>query len=291
MWLFAQQLGFFYADGALTRVTPKQLVATAATALVALFALTTFGPYPHSMVGLPGERISNMAPPTICLLALTVLQVALVMLLRPALTRWLQREKPWTVVVAGNGVIMTIFLWHLERDAPLGLAAVPARLPAARRWHRGVVDHPPAVDPRRRDPTRRDRRAAGSLRTPAAHAVPRQVARVDAVIASIGTALLAIGISGIATGTLGNLLHGTSRLVLIDITPFQAMTIAATGWLLLRSSVFQEPEARRPGNLDSASGRLAQLEERLPYKQEVVGSSPAAPTNGLPLGKASVLRR
>ena len=78
------------------------------------FALTTFGPYPHSMVGLPGERISNMAPPTICLLALTVLQVALVMLLRPALTRWLQREKPWTVVVAGNGVIMTIFLWHLS---------------------------------------------------------------------------------------------------------------------------------------------------------------------------------
>ena len=60
-------------------------------------------------------------------------------------------------------------------------------------------------------------------------------------IASIGTALLAIGISGIATGTLGDLLHGTSRLVLIDITPFQAMTIAATGWLLLRSSVSAEP--------------------------------------------------
>ena len=73
----------------------------------------------------------------------------------------------------------------------------------------------------------------------------RAKSHASAVIASIGTALLAIGISGIATGTLGNLLHGTSRLVLIDITPFQAMTIAATGWLLLRSSVIQEPEVER----------------------------------------------
>ena len=35
--------------------------------------------------------------------------------------------------------------------------------------------------------------------------------------------------------------------------------------------------------VDSAEGRLAQLGERLPYKQEVAGSSPAPPTRRIPL--------
>ena len=114
VWLFAQQLGFFYADGTLARWTRPGLWALAGCSLAALVLLTTFGPYPHSMVGLPGERVSNMAPPTVCLLALTVLQVAVVMLARDAVSRWLQRARVWTGVVAGNGVIMTIFLWHLS---------------------------------------------------------------------------------------------------------------------------------------------------------------------------------
>ena len=197
------------------------------------------------MVGLPGERISNMAPPTICLIALTILQVALVMLAPPAITRWLQGERPWTIVVAGNGVIMTIFLWHLSAHAVLGRAAVPARLPATGRRHRGVVDHTPVVDPRRCDPARsRSSPLLGRFERPKPTQPAREVTP-STLIASIGTALLAIGISGIATGTLGDLVHGTSRLVLVDITPLQAMTIAATGWLLLRASVTQQPEVER----------------------------------------------
>ena len=113
VWLFAQQLGFFYADGSLARISRTRLAAVAVSALGVLTMLTTFGPYPHSMVGLPGDRISNMSPPTICLLVLTVFEVAIVMLLRPYAQRWLARPRVWTAVVAGNGVIMTIFLWHL----------------------------------------------------------------------------------------------------------------------------------------------------------------------------------
>jgi hypothetical protein len=65
------------------------------------------------MVGLPGDKISNMSPPTVCLLVLTVLQVAIVMLVRPVMQRRLAHRSLWTLVVAGNGMIMTIFLWHL----------------------------------------------------------------------------------------------------------------------------------------------------------------------------------
>lgn len=108
VWLLAHQLGYFYADGA--RVRWGRL---ALGGLAALVALTTFGPYPTSMVGLPGERVSNMSPPTLCIVALTLWLVGLVMVARPYVTRWLARPRVWTAVVALNGVIMTVFLWHL----------------------------------------------------------------------------------------------------------------------------------------------------------------------------------
>ena len=63
VWLFAQQAGFFYADGSLRRLTRTQLVRIALGALTMLTLLTTFGPYPRSMVGLPGDRISNCPRP------------------------------------------------------------------------------------------------------------------------------------------------------------------------------------------------------------------------------------
>jgi fucose 4-O-acetylase-like acetyltransferase len=236
VWLFAQQLGFFYADGALTRLSRARLTGIGVAALGALVALTTFGPYPSSMVGLSEDRISNMAPPTLCLVALTVLQVALVMLARPTLTRWLQHEKRWTAVVAGNGVIMTIFLWHLSAMLFAVVLLYPLGFPqpeggTAAWWITrplwivcGLIPLAVLVA------------CFGRFERPKP-APLRAKSSSSSWVAAVGTALLAIGISGIATGTLGDVLHGTSRLVLIDITPLQAMTIATAGWLLLRSSV------------------------------------------------------
>jgi len=122
VWLFAQQLGFAYADGSLQRLSKQTLVGVAAGALLVLGALVVFGPYPRSMVGLPGDRISNMAPPTVCLAVCTVWQVALVMLLRNPANRWLERRRPWTFTIAVNGRIMTIFCWHLT--AALGAVGI-----------------------------------------------------------------------------------------------------------------------------------------------------------------------
>jgi len=113
VWLFAQQLGFFYADGTLLQLRPSQLVAIAGGACATLVGLVVIAHYPGSMVGLPGDKISNMSPPTMCLLVLAVFEVAIAMLLRPFMQRRLARRSTWTVVVAGNGMIMTIFVWHL----------------------------------------------------------------------------------------------------------------------------------------------------------------------------------
>jgi copper ion binding protein len=89
------------------------------------------------MVGLPGE-MSNMAPPTVCLLVLVVGQVAGLMLVRPVLAAWLDRARPWFTVVLVGSVAMTLYLWHLP-VLVVGFAAllwldVPLPLPGTAEW-------------------------------------------------------------------------------------------------------------------------------------------------------------
>jgi fucose 4-O-acetylase-like acetyltransferase len=112
VWVLVQQVGFFYADGTLTRLSRRALAGLAAAGLAGLVLLTGSGLYPPSMVGLPGEE-SNMSPPTICIVALTVWQVALVMLVRGRVSAWLARRRPWTAVIAVGSTAMTLYLWHI----------------------------------------------------------------------------------------------------------------------------------------------------------------------------------
>lgn len=72
VWLFAHQLGFLYADGTLAGWSRRAHAAMAGGGLAALVALTASGAWPPSMVGLPGDRVSNMSPPSLCMVALTV---------------------------------------------------------------------------------------------------------------------------------------------------------------------------------------------------------------------------
>ena len=78
-------------------------LAVAAGGLVALIALTVPGPYSLAMVGY------NTNPPTLALMALAITQVGVVLAVQPAANRWLRRTRPWTVVVASNAIILTVF--------------------------------------------------------------------------------------------------------------------------------------------------------------------------------------
>jgi fucose 4-O-acetylase-like acetyltransferase len=127
VWLLAHQLGYFYADGRLTRMTKGQLWAMALGALAVLILLTNpliwfgHGPeyfsglphYPKSLLGTDNEPISNMNPPTLALVAMTFWSIALAMLARPRVARWLERSRPWRRVVLANTIVMTLFLWHM----------------------------------------------------------------------------------------------------------------------------------------------------------------------------------
>ena len=110
VWLLAHQIGFLYADGVLTRRVSAWL---AAGGILSLAALINIGPYPGSMVGLSTDEFSNMDPPTTAIVALTVWQVGLAMLLRGRVSRWLAGVRAWAGVIFVNSVIMTMFLWHL----------------------------------------------------------------------------------------------------------------------------------------------------------------------------------
>lgn len=142
VWLAVHQLGFLRADGRLG-VGPalpalRRPALLAGGGLVGAVALVAFGPYPLSMVGMPGEKVSNMAPPTLALLCHGLWLVGAVELLRAPAARLLARPRAWRTVVAANGVAMTAFLWHLT--AMLGVYGamlaldVPLPEPATAAW-------------------------------------------------------------------------------------------------------------------------------------------------------------
>jgi len=109
VWLAVHQLGFLYADGRLGR---PWVLALAGYGLGA--ALTTFGPYPLSMIGMPGASVSNMAPPTVALLSVGVGQIGLALALRG----WIVSFAAWPGVSRAlewaGCRMMTLYLWHMS---------------------------------------------------------------------------------------------------------------------------------------------------------------------------------
>jgi hypothetical protein len=111
VWLVPFALGVAYAEGTLTR-RPAALVAGAIGGIAAAVALIAAGPYPVSLVGMPGDAISNLAPPTAPVAAFAVAQVGLALLARDALARW-AAGRGARLVAWVSARSMTLYLWHL----------------------------------------------------------------------------------------------------------------------------------------------------------------------------------
>ncbi len=128
--LFPHQLGFFYAEGSLRRLPRRAAWAMVAGGLIGLVALTTpwlfrfagdvrftwfpgIGHYPKSLLGTDVELVSNAYPPTVCFALGGIWTIGAVLLVRDRLAAWLERRGPWAFTITVNGVIMTLFLWHM----------------------------------------------------------------------------------------------------------------------------------------------------------------------------------
>ncbi|HEX6231431.1 MAG TPA: acyltransferase [Actinomycetota bacterium] len=127
--LLPHELGFFYAEGRLAGRRGLQ-VAMVLVGLGGLLLLTTplvfrffgeapfrwfpgIGYYPKSLLGTEVEEISNAYPPTACFMLAGLWSIGAVMLLRSRVSRWLERTAVWKATIFTNGVIMSLFLWHM----------------------------------------------------------------------------------------------------------------------------------------------------------------------------------
>ncbi len=130
VWLAIQQLGFFWAE----RTRHRTWVLVAVVTLVANVALVYYGPWPMSLVGLPGDVLdynqltilgttvdvpgfhgeySNMAPPSVVLLLHGITLVSLVFIARQPLERLLHRPRVWLVTTFMSMTAMSLYIWHL----------------------------------------------------------------------------------------------------------------------------------------------------------------------------------
>lgn len=134
IWGFAHQLGFFYDR---LVAAPRRVAWMFFWAgLFGLIALTNIGFYPRSMVGVPGERFSNMGPPTLAIIALIILQVGLVLLLRDWVLRQLNESDAWQRLFGWvNTNSLPLYLFHTT-----GMALALALLFL-------VLDYRPPADP------------------------------------------------------------------------------------------------------------------------------------------------
>lgn len=113
-WAVPYVLGIVYVDLARRGALParRTLVLVAAASLAAMACLVLVGPYPLSLIGMPGDAISNLGPPTALVVAHAVLQVSVALAVRDVVVRW-ARGRGAGLVTWVSARSMTLYLWHL----------------------------------------------------------------------------------------------------------------------------------------------------------------------------------
>ncbi|WP_336085479.1 acyltransferase family protein [Nocardia sp. SSK8] len=110
VWLIPAVLGIGYLRGLLTR---RAAAVLAGVVLGADLLLVAVGPYELSLVTVPGQRLSNLAPPSLLLAGHTVVLCCAAVAAAPWLRRLAERPRVWWVTVIGNTGAMTLYLWHM----------------------------------------------------------------------------------------------------------------------------------------------------------------------------------
>ncbi|MEW2505633.1 acyltransferase [Amycolatopsis sp. NPDC047767] len=113
VWVAVHQLGFAYVEGRLGELTRRGALALSAAGFGVTALLVAFGPYPASMIGMPGAPVSNMSPPTVLLLFLAVGQLGLLLAFRPQLNALAARPGIGSALSWIGARFMTVYLWHM----------------------------------------------------------------------------------------------------------------------------------------------------------------------------------
>lgn len=110
-WLVPYQLGVAWEQGGLRGRGAAWSLITLGTSGYALLVIV--GDYPASMVGVTGADRSNLAPPSLLVPALAVVQIGVGLLSIGRLRAAMAGPGNWAIVATLNRFAMTLFLWHL----------------------------------------------------------------------------------------------------------------------------------------------------------------------------------
>jgi Acyltransferase family len=110
VWLIPGMFGVAYRRGLLDG---RAALRVGIAMLGVNVALLVFGPYELSLVGIEGQRITNMAPPSLLLAGHAIMMCAFTIAAAPAIGRWAGRPRVWWLAAIGNSGAMTLYLWHM----------------------------------------------------------------------------------------------------------------------------------------------------------------------------------
>jgi hypothetical protein len=94
----------------------------------ALWLLIWLGPYPVSMIGVPGQAVQNTEPPSLAMLAFGCAQAGLAISVAPGLNRALQAASVQRVLSRANTNVMALYLWHMIPVVIVAIIGYPAGL-------------------------------------------------------------------------------------------------------------------------------------------------------------------
>ncbi|WP_445166569.1 acyltransferase family protein [Mycolicibacterium sp. Dal123E01] len=125
VWGLLYQLGIAWYDGKLRGWVP---VALALCSAIVLVLLVTVGPYPVSMIGVPGAVVDNTGPPNLALLSLGYVEAGVVLAAVPAVNSLLKSARVQRFLVIANDNVMALYLWHMVPVVIVALAGYPTGL-------------------------------------------------------------------------------------------------------------------------------------------------------------------
>jgi surface polysaccharide O-acyltransferase-like enzyme len=124
-WGALYQLGIAWRGGLLAG---RRSVLLAAGSAITLALVIYLGPYPVSMIGVPGQAVQNTTPPSVAMLAFACTQAGVAVAVAPALNRALRPGLVRRVLSTGNSNVMALYLWHMVPVVIVAIVAYPAGL-------------------------------------------------------------------------------------------------------------------------------------------------------------------
>ncbi|WP_410653668.1 acyltransferase family protein [Amycolatopsis sp. cmx-4-54] len=113
VWMAVHQLGFHYTRGRLGALSRNAALGMAGTGFGITALMVAFGPYPASMIGMPGAPVSNMSPPTVLLAFLAIGQIGLLLAFKPQLNAMATRPGLDAALKWIGPRFMSVYLWHM----------------------------------------------------------------------------------------------------------------------------------------------------------------------------------